>query len=157
MSTKKFDAVTVGSVRSFQGREEFGRGRIAGDVAHVEDEIIFMEPDVVKLDQRGTGALDFLFDDFLREAGEIGVTNPAAGDAHERIPVTGKWQFEHNAQHTVIVVLDLDIEPFAALQDQGFDPFDDGSTFEADVSGRGVLAAGLLSASSKDVTQCVEG
>ena len=79
------------------GREQFGRCRIAGDIAHVKDEIIFMQPAVVKLDQRGTGALDLLFDDLLGEAGEIGVPNPAAGKSDQGVPIAGKRQLEDNA------------------------------------------------------------
>ena len=138
------------------GREQFGRRRIAGDVAHVEDEVVFMQPALVELDQRGPGALDLLFDDLLGEAGEIGVPNPAAGEADERVPVAGKRQLEDHAEHAVIVVLDLHVEAFAAFEDQRFDRLDDRSALEADVSRRRMLEAGLLAAGSKDVAQRVE-
>src|ERR1700674_1829406 len=139
------------------GREQFSRRRIAGDIAHMEDEIIFMEPAVVKLDQRGTGALDFLFDDLLGEAGEVGIPNPAAGQADKRVPVAGKRQLEDHAQHGVIVVLDLDVKPFAAFKDQRLDRFDDRSAFKTDVSRSRVLEARLLPPSSKDVAKGIEG
>src|ERR1019366_5054861 len=138
------------------GREQFGGRRIAGDVAYVEDEVIFMQPAVVELDQGGAGALDFLFDDFLGEAGEIGVPNPAAGEADERVPVAGKGQLEDDAQNPVIVVLDLNVKALAAFENQRLDRFDNRGTLEADISGGRVLEARLLAAGSEDVAQIVE-
>ena len=115
-----------------------------------------MQPAVVELDQRGTGALDLLFDDLLGEAGEVGVPNPAAGQANQRVPIAGKGQLEDDAQHAVVVVLDLDVETLAAFENQRLDRLDDRRTLEADVSGSGVLEAGLLAARAEDVAEVVE-
>src|SRR5208283_1917425 len=75
-----FAAHDLGDASSLGG-EQFGRRGIACDVAHVEDEIVFMQPALVELDQRGPGALDFLFGNLLGEAAENGIYNPAAGQA----------------------------------------------------------------------------
>src|SRR5271169_214125 len=138
------------------GRKQFGRRRITRDVTHVEDEVIFVQPTVVKLDQSRARAFDLLFDDLLREAGEIGVPNPTAGEADQRVPVASKGQLEDHAEHAVIVVLDLDVEPFAAFEDQRLDRFDHWRTLETDVPRSRMLEASLLPPSSEDVAQGVE-
>src|ERR1700694_73810 len=96
----------------------------------MKDEIVFMEPAVVEFDQRGAGALDFLFDDLLGETGEIGVPNPAAGKTDKRVPTARKRQLKADPKHAIIVVLDLDVKPFAAVKDQRFDRVDHRRTVE---------------------------
>src|SRR6266516_3190332 len=75
---------------------------VAGNLAHVEDEIVFVQPVFVGLDQGGAGAVELLPDDFLREAGKVGVPDPAAGQADEPIPVAGEGEFEDHAEDAVV-------------------------------------------------------
>src|SRR6266536_2978596 len=82
--------------------------------------------------------------------------NPAAGETDERVPIAGKRQLEDDAQHAVVVVLDLGVETLAAFENQRLDRFDDRGTLEADVSGSGVLEAGLLAAGAENVAEGVE-
>src|SRR5579862_9986128 len=107
-----------------------------------------MQPTVVEFDECRPGALDLLFDDLLGEARKIGVPNPAAGETDERIPIARKRQLENDTQNTVIVILDLDVETFAAFEDQRLDWLDNRGTLKPDVSRGRVLEAGLLAAGS---------
>ncbi len=149
---ENFLALAVGERRVFAannlcdaaafGGEEIVGGGIAGDVADVEDKVVFGEPlavgagfvfvgglgiarlcivesglvesglgesglgecgvggfgvgglGFVGLDEGGIGAVEFLLDDFAGEGGEVGVPNPAAGEADEGVPVAGEGEFE---------------------------------------------------------------
>ena len=105
-------------------------------LAHVEDEVIFVQPIVIGLDQRGAGAFDLLLNDLLGEAGEVGIPNPAAGQADERVPVAGKRQLEDHAEYAVVVVLDLGVQALTAFEHQRLDalnhrrPLDSGRILE---------------------------
>ena len=90
------------------GREQFGRRRIAGNVAHMEDEIIFMQPAVVELDQSRprrarSSALTIFWAKLVKSVSQT----QRLARRDERVPVAGKRQLEDHTQHAVIVVLDL--------------------------------------------------
>jgi hypothetical protein len=51
---------------------------------------------------------------------------------------------ENDADDTVVVVLDLSVEPFPGIEDEGFGGLDDRRSLVTDVAGRGVLQGGLL-------------
>src|SRR5580698_497013 len=136
--------------------KQFSCRRIASNITHMKNEIIFMQPGIVKFDQRRTSALDFLFDDLLRKAGEVGIPNPAASETDKRVPIARKWQLEYHAKHTVIVILDLHVKPFATFKNQRFNRLNHWSALKAHVSWSRMFKTSLLSASSEDVTQSVK-
>src|SRR5882724_8716894 len=100
-----FTAHDLRNASPFNG-EQFGRGRVSGDLAYVEDKVIFVQPLVVGLDQSRPRALQLLPGDLLREAGKVRLPNPAAGQTDKGVPVARKRQFEYHTQHAVVVVLD---------------------------------------------------
>src|ERR1700739_1366481 len=122
----------------------------------MEDEVVFVQPVVVGLDQRGAGAFELLLDDLLREAGEVGVPNPATGEANERVPVAGEWQLENHAEHTVVAALDLGVETLSHFEHQRLDALDHRRALIADVSRGGVLETSFLTARAEDLAQRVE-
>src|ERR1700694_4944747 len=88
---------------------------------------------------------------------KVYVPDPAAAHADESVPVAGKRQLEHHAQHAVVVILDLALQPLTAVQNQRPNGLDDRWPLVADVSGSRVLEAGLFqSACTKDLTQLIK-
>ncbi len=103
-------------------REDIGGGGCAGNLAQVEDEIVLLQPlGGVRLDQRGSGALQFLLHDASCQALEVGVPNPAAGELHQLVPVAGKGQLEDHADHAVVEILDVALQALAAFKNQRFE------------------------------------
>src|SRR5215470_14014996 len=121
----------------------------------MEDEVVFIEPVVVRLDQGRAGALDLLLDDFLRKTGEIRVPDPAAGDADKRVPVAGERELEDYAEHAVVVILDLSVEAFATFENQRLNALDHRRTLVLDVSWSRVLEAGLLAPCAENVAKSI--
>src|SRR6476620_7875116 len=83
-------------------------------------------------------------------SGEVDVPHPAAGQTNERLPVAGKRKLENDADHAVVVVLDLTVQPLATLQHKRLDRLHDGRTLIANVTWRGMLHAGLRDGASAD-------
>ena len=65
-------------------------------------------------------AFQFLPHDRLHPQREIHVPHPAAGQPHQRLPVAGKRKLVNDANHPVVVVLDLSFQALATLQQQRF-------------------------------------
>src|ERR1700688_4900073 len=123
----------------------------------MEDEIVFLQPlGFVRLDQRGSGALQFLLDDAGGEAFEVRVPDPAAGKLYQLVPVAGKRQLEDHADHAVIEVLDVSLKALTAFEDKGFEGLFDRRTLVANVSGGEVLEAGVDGAGAKNAAKLVE-
>ncbi len=122
----------------------------------MEDEVIFVQPFFVGLDQGGAGTLQPFPGNFLGEAGKIRVPHPTAGEANKRVPIAGKLQFENYAQHAVIVILDLSVQTLTSLEHQWLNSFDHGRTLITDVSRSRMLKTRFLPPSAEDVTQGVE-
>lgn len=49
---------------------------------------------------------------------EVNVPHPPAGKACQLVPASDKWELEDYAQYTVVVILDLSLEPLATLEDE---------------------------------------
>ena len=123
----------------------------------MEDEIVFLQPlGGVRLDQRGSGALEFFLDDAGGEALEVGVPHPAAGKLDEFVPVAGKGQLEDHADHAVVEVFDLALQALAAFEDQRLEGFLNRRTLEANVSGSHMLKAGVDGARAEDSAKFIE-
>jgi len=60
-----------------------------------------------------------LTDDAGGEALEVGVGGPAAGELDERVPIAGERELEDQADHAVVVVLDLSLEALAGSRTSG--------------------------------------
>ena len=123
----------------------------------MEDEIVFLQPlGGIGLDQRRSGALEFLLDDAGGQALEVGVPNPAAGKLDQLVPVAGEGQLEDHADHAVVEILDVALQAFAAFEDQRFEDFFHRRTLVTDVAGSEVLEAGIGGAGTQDLAQLVE-
>src|SRR5258708_23932497 len=123
----------------------------------MEDEVVLLEPvSGVGLDERGGGAVEFLFDDASGQALEVGVPDPATGELDQLVPVAGEGQFEDHADHSVVEILDVALQAFAAFENEGFEDLLDRGTLVADVSGSEVLEAGISSACAEDLPELVE-
>jgi hypothetical protein len=81
---------------------------------------------------------------------KIYVPHPAAGQPDKRLPVAGKRELKDDADHTVVVILELAMQALATLQHQRLDRFHDRRTLIANVSRRGMLHAGLRDGASAD-------
>src|ERR1700680_2351776 len=88
---------------------------------------------------------------------EVDIPDPAAAQAHQRVPIAGKRQLEDHAQHSVVVILDLSLEPLSALQNQLFGRRDHWGSLVPNVGRSGVLEVGLLQrARAKKLPQLVK-
>src|SRR5690349_8594237 len=117
----------------------------------MENKVVLAQPFRIRLDQRGSRALQLL----ARDAGgmflKVNVPDPAAAHADQGVPVAGKRQLEDHAQYAVVVILDLTLQPFTAVQNQWPDRFHDRRPLVANVSRSRVLEVGLLQgAGAKD-------
>jgi hypothetical protein len=74
----------------------------------------------------------------------------------EVVPIAGKGQLEDHADYTVVEILDVALEAFAAFEDQGFEDFFYRGTLEADVARGDVFEAGIGSARAEDLAELVE-
>jgi hypothetical protein len=122
-------------------------------IAHVEDEVVFAEPARVGTDERvrvaGDGAVEALAHDRLHARRKIHVPNPAAGQLHQALPVARERKLVDDADHAVVVVLDLALEnlflgAFAAAQNERIERTDDRRPLIAHVGRHRVLDLGLL-------------
>src|SRR6185312_3177359 len=100
--------------------EEVGSGRRSGNLPNMEDEVVFAEPVFVRLNQRGRGPLQLLASNAGGLTLEIRVPDPSASELYQGVPVSRDRQFEDQTQHTVVVVLDLAVEPFPRFEHQRF-------------------------------------
>src|SRR2546430_13484489 len=88
---------------------------------------------------------------------EIYVPYPPATQADHGVPVARERQLEDHAEDAIVVVLDLGLEAFAAVQDQRLDWFHDRGALIADISRCGMFEGGLFqSACVQELTQLVE-
>ena len=94
------DLVAVG------GEESVGGGGSV-DLADVEDKVVLLQPVFffVGLDQRGSGALEFLADDAAGQIFEVGVRGPVGGEFDQLLPVAGERELEDQADYAVIEYL----------------------------------------------------
>ena len=81
---------------------------------------------------------------------------PAAGELHQVVPIAGERQLEHQADHAVVVILDLSVEAFTGFEDQGLDRLLNRRALVANVAGGMVLEAGIDRPGAKDLAQVVE-
>ena len=127
---------------------EIGGGRRSRYLPNMEDEVVLIQPVVVGLNQCGFCPLQLLPGDAGGVAFKVYLPDPATGQLNQRVPVARKRKLKHDAQDAVIVVLDLALQPFAALQNQRLDRLHDRRTLIAHVARRRVLEGGLLLGSS---------
>src|SRR5579859_948980 len=147
----------LGDLVSMGGEQVVGGGGgIALDFAHLEDEIVLLQPlGAVGLDQRGGGAFQLLPDDARGELLEVGVGGPAGGKFDELVPGTAEGQLEEQADDAVVIVLDLSREALAGFEDERLKRLFDRSALVADVGGR-LLEAGFGLARGEDLAEFVE-
>ena len=81
---------------------------------------------------------------------------PLATKLNEFVPVAGKRQFEDDADHAVVVVLDVTLQTLAALEDEGIESLFDGGALVTDVSGSKVFETGIDGAGAEDLPKLVE-
>src|SRR6185437_8151374 len=87
-------------------------GRVAADLPHEEYEVIFAEPVVIRLHQRGPGTCDLFFGNFFGTAGQIRTRNPPRRQRNEVSPFPVEGKFKQNTDDPVIVVFN----PYAGLR-----------------------------------------
>src|ERR1700722_3370641 len=123
----------------------------------MEDEIVFLQPfNGVRLDDGGSGTLEFLLNDAGGEAFEVGVPDPAAGELNELVPFAGEGKFKHHAYYAIVEILDFPLQALATLEDEWLEGLFHGRTLKADVAGSHVLEAGIDGTSAEDAAKPVE-
>ena len=150
-----FPANHLRDVDALRGQKFVGRGR-AFDLAHVEDEVVLLQPfSDVGLVERGGGAFELLLDDTRGELFEVGVGGPAAGEFNECVPAAGEGKFELEADDAIIVVLDFSGEALATFQGQWLKGLLDRSALVAHVGGS-LLETGFGLTGGEDLAELVE-
>ena len=136
---------------------EVGDGGCTGDLADVEDEVVFAEPFAVGLDESRAGAGETGANGFGGLSGEIDLPHPAAGELDQFVPVTGVGELVDDAQDAVVVVLNGAVELLPGFEDEGIEGFDDGRPLVADVAlGRVFESGGVCDASLQESAELVE-
>src|SRR4029077_7414200 len=79
-----------------------------------------------------------------------------AREANQSLPVAGKRQLEDHAQYAVVVILDLAVQPFPAVQDQGLAVLSHLRALVLDVTWGWVLESSLRDPGSEDLPELVE-
>jgi hypothetical protein len=83
----------------------------------MDDEIVFLEPfGSVRVEDSGSGTLEFLLDDAGGETLEVGVRPPAAGELNEFVPFAGERKFKHHADYTVVKIFDFALRAVTTLE-----------------------------------------
>src|SRR5579864_6642731 len=141
-------------------REQFVGRRRAGDLAQVEDKVIFLQPwilfVVVRLHQRGGRTLELLLHDSRRENFEVRVRRPPAREFHQVIPVPRKRQLEHKADYAVVKILDLSFEALAAFEHERVKRFHNRCTLILNVVGRLILECRLGRPCTQELAQIIQ-
>src|SRR2546429_9714970 len=123
----------------------------------MKDEVVLLEPAFgrIRLNERRSGTLQFFFRDAGGETLKVRVRGPAARELYQGVPVAGEGELENQADHAVVVVLNVAFEALTAFEDQGLQSLLDGRALVADVSRGLVLEAGRRSPGTEDIAQLV--
>lgn len=124
--------------------DELGRIGGAGDVLHVDDEVVLGEPLGVGFDQRRVSHGKALPDDLFRLRREVDLPGPATCAGDQLLPGGREGELKDDADDAVVVVLDFAGETLTAFEHQRSGGFDDGRALVTDVSGGGMFEGRLL-------------
>src|SRR5262249_52958991 len=129
---------------------------LGGYLAHVEDEVVLVQPVFIGLDQGWSSTLQLPLDNLGRQTRKVSVPNPPAGKANQGLPVTGERQLENHAENAVVVVLDLTVEALTAVENQRLNRFHYRGSLVLHVPWGRVFEAGFCRAGSEDLPKFVE-
>ena len=122
----------------------------------MKDAVVFAEPVLVRLHHRGRRTFQLYPSNAGGERFKIRVPDPAAGQLHQLAPVPREGQLENQTDDAVVVILDLSFQAFAGLQDHRLNPLQNGRPLVANISGRGMLEAGLHRSGADNLAQLVQ-